>query len=197
MELTMKKTYMLLAALAAVLLADAAAPAFEKVPDAARVALKGARGKPVRKGFVFVNGHYLPPPYVVARYGTAIFVNNVQVTGQVVPWKSFLATQPGNEPAVTPAPAAPAKKATAIDDLFDDGGTSAQQEAAAKPAFTKPRLVVIAPLHPPPRQRQSRTGRRVRLVYYRRRSLHNSRRICRREIPPLSRYALRGGCDRI
>ena len=130
----MKKTYILLVALATILSTDAAAPAFEKVPDAARVALKGARGKPVRKGFVFVNGHYLPPPYVVARYGTAIFVNNVQVTGQVVPWKSFLATQPGNEPAVTPAPAAPAKKATAIDDLFDDGGTSAQHEAAAKPA---------------------------------------------------------------
>ena len=130
----MKKTYILLVALATVLSADAAAPAFEKVPDAARTALKGARGKPVRKGFVFVNGHYLPPPYVVARYGTAIFINNIQVTGQVVPWKSFLATQPGNASAAAPAPAAPAKKATAIDDLFDDGGTSAPQEAAAKPA---------------------------------------------------------------
>jgi len=124
----MKKTYMLLAALAAVLLADAAAPAFEKVPDAARTALKGARGKPVRKGFVFVNGHYLPPPYVVARYGTAIFVNNVQVTGQIVPWQTFLSTQAGSAPAA-PAPAAPAKKATAIDDLFDDGGAPAKQAA--------------------------------------------------------------------
>ena len=126
----MKKTYMLLAALAAVLLADAAAPAFEKVPDAARTALKGARGKPVRKGFVFVNGHYLPPPYVVARYGTAIFVNNVQVTGQIVPWQTFLSTQAGSAPAA-PAPAAPAKKATAIDDLFDDGAAPAQQAAPA------------------------------------------------------------------
>ena len=122
----MKKTYILLVALATILSTDAAAPAFEKVPDAARVALKGARGKPVRKGFVFVNGHYLPPPYVVARYGTAIFVNNVQVTDQIVPWKSFLATQAGAAPAAPSAPAAPAKKATAIDDLFDDGGTSAQ-----------------------------------------------------------------------
>ena len=130
----MKKTCMILVAVASILLADAAATTFEKVPDAARAALKGARGKPVRKGFVFVNGHYLPPPYVVARYGTAIFINNVQVTGQVVPWKSFLATQPGAAPAAAPSPAAPAKKTTAIDDLFDDGGTSAQQEAAAKPA---------------------------------------------------------------
>ena len=127
----MKKTCcMLLAALAAGL----SAVAFEKVPDAARVALKGARGKPVRKGFVFVNGHYLPPPYVVARYGTAIFVNNIQVTGEVVPWRTFLSTQAGSAAAAAPTSAAPAKKATAIDDLFDDGGSSAPQAAAEKPA---------------------------------------------------------------
>ena len=130
----MKKMYILLAAVAAGLLAGAASPTFEKVPDAARTALKGARGKPVRKGFVFVNGHYLQPPYVVARYGTAIFVNDVQVTGQVVSWKSFLATQPGGAPAATPAPAAPAKKATAIDDLFDDGAPAAAASAPAADA---------------------------------------------------------------
>lgn len=134
MEKTMKKTYMLLAALAAALLADAAAPTFEKVPDAARSALKGARGRPVRKGLVFVNGHYLPPPYTVARYGTAIFINNIQVTGQIVPWKSFLPPPPGGVSAATPAPAAPPKKASAIDDLFDDGGAPAQQAPAASPA---------------------------------------------------------------
>ena len=127
-----KNMYMLLVALSAAMVAGAAAPAFEKVPDAANTALKGSRGKPVRKGMVFVNGHYLPPPYVVARYGTAIFVNNVQVTDQIVSWKMFLATQPGGAVSVpAPAPAAPAKKATAIDDLFDDGGTP---PAAAAPA---------------------------------------------------------------
>ena len=127
-----KNMYMLLVALSAAMVAGAAAPAFEKVPDAANTALKGSRGKPVRKGMVFVNGHYLPPPYVVARYGTAIFVNNVQVTDQIVSWKMFLATQPGGAAAApAPAPAAPAKKATAIDDLFDDGGTP---PAAAAPA---------------------------------------------------------------
>ena len=128
-----KKTYILLAALAAGILADAAPPTFEKVPDAARTALKGSRGRPVRKGFVFVNGHYLAPPYTVARYGTAIFVNNVQVTDQIVSWKQFLSTQPGAAPAVAAAPAAPAKKATAIDDLFDDGGAPAKQ-ATPEPA---------------------------------------------------------------
>ena len=129
----MKKTYILLAALAAAMTACAAA--FEKVPDAANAALKGSRGKSVRKGMVFVNGHYLPPPYVVARYGTAIFINNIQVTGQIVPWKSFLATQPGGASAApASAPAAPARKATAIDDLFDDGGTPPQAAAQAPAA---------------------------------------------------------------
>ena len=124
-----KKTYILLAALMAGILADAAPSEFEKVPDAARTALKGSRGRPVRKGFVFVNGHYLAPPYTVARYGTAIFVNNVQVTDQIVSWKLFLSTQAGAAPAAAAAPAAPAKKATAIDDLFDDGGAPAKQAA--------------------------------------------------------------------
>ena len=112
-------------------LAGAAAPSFEKVPDEARIALKGTRGKPTSTGLVFVNGHYLKPPYVMARYGTAIFVNNVQVTDQVVPWRSFLATQPGAAPAAAPAPApaAPAKKTTAIDDLFDDAPAPAEKPA--------------------------------------------------------------------
>ena len=112
-------------------LAGAAAPSFEKVPDEARIALKGTRGKPTSTGLVFVNGHYLKPPYIMARYGTAIFVNNVQVTDQVVPWRSFLAPQPGAAPvaAPAPAPAAPAKKATAIDDLFDDAPAPAEKPA--------------------------------------------------------------------
>lgn len=127
---TMLFSGMLLAAM----LAGAAAPTFEKVPDEARAALKGARGKPTRSGLVFVNGHYLKPPYTVARYGTAIFVNNVQVTDQVVPWRSFLATQPGAAPAAAPAPApaAPARKTTAIDDLFDDGPAADEKPAAEK-----------------------------------------------------------------
>ena len=121
---------LLLAALAGV-----AAPSFDKVPDEARIALRGTRGKPTRTGLVFVNGHFLKPPYTVARYGTAIFVNNVQVTDQVVSWRSFLATQPGAAPAAAPAPApaAPAKKASAIDELCDDARAPAAQ-AAAEPA---------------------------------------------------------------
>ena len=122
--------HILIAALAATLFANAADSVFEKVPDAARKALKGARGKSVRKGFVFINGHYLPPPYTVARYGTAIFINNVQATGQIVPWKTFLSTQAGGASAPASSPAMPARKVSAIDDLFDDGA-SAQQSASA------------------------------------------------------------------
>lgn len=134
-ERMMKRMYILLAALSAAMVAGAVAPTFENVPDAANAALKGSRGRPVRKGMVFVNGHYLPPPYVVARYGTAIYVNNVQVTDQIVSWKMFLATQPGGMAAApAPAPAAPAKKVTAIDDLFDDGGTPPAAATAAAPA---------------------------------------------------------------
>lgn len=151
----MKKTYILLTALVAALVVGAAPPAFEKVPNAARIALKGARGKQVRKGMVFVNGHYLPPPYVVTRYGTAIFINNVQVTGQIVPWKQFLATQPGYKPppvatpAPTPAPAprpapiAP-KRATSIDDLFDDDVPAPAPAPAPAPVVAAPAPVPVA-----------------------------------------------------
>lgn len=124
---------MLFFGLLLVALAGVAAPSFEKIPDEARTALRGTRGRPTSTGLVFVNGHYLKPPYVLARYGTAIFVNNVQVTDQIVPWRTFLATQPGAAPAAAsaPAPAAPAKKATAIDDLFDDAPAPAAKDAEA------------------------------------------------------------------
>ena len=122
-------------ALAAALLCMAAPPAFESVPDQARVALKGSRGKPIRTGLVFVNGHYVKPPYVVARYGTAIFVNNIQVTDQIVSWRMFVASQPGMATAkpqpAKPAPAAPAKKVASIDDLFDDDSSSSAPAASS------------------------------------------------------------------
>lgn len=102
------------------LVAGAAAPQFEEVPAAANKALKAVKGKPIRTGMVFVNGRYVKPPYVLMRSGTALFVNyNTQVTGQVIPWKTFLATQGG---AAAQKPAAPAQPRTAqsVDDLFAD-----------------------------------------------------------------------------
>lgn len=119
--------------------------AFEKVPAAARAALSGTRGKKaLSSGFVFVDGRYVKPPYRVARFGTAIFVNNEQVTDQIVSWKAFLAASnggiapaPAAKPAEAkpePAPAAAPSAARSVDDLFDDEpAPSAAKKPAAKP----------------------------------------------------------------
>ena len=141
-----KKTYILLAALATGLLADAAPPTFEKVPDAARTALKGARGKPIRRGVVFVNGRYLPPPYTIWRRGTAIYVGDVQVTGQVVPWSAFMMAQGAG--GVSSAPAAPRKveekkpvaAAKSVDDLFDDDEPAPKKSSAGASAAPEPEV---------------------------------------------------------
>ena len=128
----MKTVIALMGAL--VLAAGAARPEFEEVPAGANKALKAVKGKPIRTGMVFVNGHYVKPPYVLMRSGTALFANSrTQITGQVVPWKAFLATQGG---ASAPKPAAPAQPRTAqnVDDLFADTPPPASKPAA--PAAT-------------------------------------------------------------
>ena len=132
MKMKMKTVIALMGAL--VLAASAARPEFEEVPAGANKALKAVKGKPIRTGMVFVNGHYVKPPYVLMRSGTALFANSrTQITGQVVPWKAFLATQGG---ASAPKPAAPAQPRTAqsVDDLFADTPPPASKPAA--PAAT-------------------------------------------------------------
>ncbi len=128
----MKMLFLLTFALAVV---AQAAPNFEKVPDAAMTALKGTRGKPFTAGLVFCNGAYVKPPYRIVRYGTAVFVNDQQVTDQVIPWKSFLATQEGYVAPAAPVKAAPAAaEKKNVDDLFDDEPakpTSGEKAAAA------------------------------------------------------------------
>lgn len=117
---------------ALVLAAGADAPQFEEVPAGANKALKAVKGKPIRSGMVFVNGHYVEPPYVLMRSGTALFVNHgIQITGQIVPWKAFLSTQGGAAPAA-PQPAAPAQPRTVqnVDDLFADTPPPAAKAAA-------------------------------------------------------------------
>ena len=116
----MRKSMML--ALVALTAVVAAASGFEPVPEAARTALRGTRGKPFTAGLLFCDGACVKPPYRVARYGTAIFVNDRQVTGQIVPWRAFLATQEGYVAPEPPKPeAVEAKKPkAAADDLFDD-----------------------------------------------------------------------------
>ena len=120
----MKKNVVLMAALALGAV-WAAAPKFDVVPTAALQNLKGARGKPIRRGAVFVNGRYMPPPYTIWRRGTAIYVGDVQVTGQIVPWSAFMQAQGAGGGAAAPAaPRKEEKKPTAtaksVDDLFDD-----------------------------------------------------------------------------
>ena len=124
-----------------VAVAEAAVRDFEAVPASANKYLKAVKGKPIRTGMVFVNGHYVKPPYVLMRSGTALFVNHgTQITDQVVPWRAFLATQSGVIAAQQAAAAAAAQAAAAqpvvpkrttptparpvvvqdVDDLFDD-----------------------------------------------------------------------------
>ena len=121
---------------AVALAVGAATPQFEEVPAAANKALKAVKGKAIRTGMVFVNGHYVKPPYVLMRSGTAIFVNyNTQITGQVVPWKAFLATQGGAAAAAAkPAAPAPARPAQSVDDLFADTPPAAPVKTAAPAA---------------------------------------------------------------
>lgn len=69
--------------------------AFAAVPKQALVELKATVGKPFSSGLVFVNGKLLEPPYKVERYGTALRINGIQVTNEIIPWTAFLKTQPG------------------------------------------------------------------------------------------------------
>ena len=126
----MKRMILALAVVLGTAAFAAAAPQFPKYPAQAVKYLKGEQGKPVKTGMVFVNGHFIPPPYSVARVGTVIKINGAQVTGQVVAWNSFLSTQPESvvdKRTVVPGEgggAAPAgdgaKKTGEADDLFDD-----------------------------------------------------------------------------
>ncbi len=138
----MKIRLALIAALA--LCALWAAPTgFEPVPGAALKHLKGTRGKPIRKGVVFVNGRYLPPPYTVWRKGTAIFIGKTQVTGQIVPWSAFVMAQGSEDGAVAapkPVERKPAPVVRSVDDLFDDEPSTPQAATAASAPASEPEL---------------------------------------------------------
>ena len=116
-------------------------------------ALKVTRGKSIRSGLVFVDGKYLPPPYVVERYGNALRINGVQVTTPLIPWSDFLRTQDGAvvttetvQPATNEAPAAvaapeptpaPAATSQAVADITDWDDPLADLFADEKPAKKK------------------------------------------------------------
>ncbi len=123
----MKKVGILLAAGFAVA-ALYAAPPFEKVPEQAMQMLKGAVGKPQNSGLVFANGQYIRPPYRVARMGTAIYINDIQVTDQVLSWRKFLATQPGYTGAIPAKAEKEVGEAKSLDELFADDDAPAKPE---------------------------------------------------------------------
>ena len=136
---------------------------FATVPKQALVELKATVGKPFSAGLVFVNGKFLDPPYKVERYGTALRINGIQVTNEIVPWTEFLKTQPGarvekiETPQSADAPAADTAPAVEepeveesydssddIDDLFDDDPKP--KKKAKKPAVKRP----VKATPPPP-----------------------------------------------
>ena len=129
----MKKVVWMAVAFAAV--AAFAAPAFEKVPAQAMKMLKGAVGKPQDSGLVFANGKYIRPPYRVARMGTAIYINDVQVTDQILSWRKFLATQPGYTGGVSKADA-DSGEAKSLDELFADDEPDQRGGAEVEEPFT-------------------------------------------------------------
>ena len=147
-------------ALAVALAAAASAHAFEEIPRASASALGVTRGKQFSSGLVFVNGKYMPPPYVVERWGTGIRINSKPVTGQVIDWSEFVKTQdPANVTKTTPEPVAQPEPqpvetevevetetdsdTDALDDLFDD---------VPKPKKAKKKVVVR---RAPPRPKAS------------------------------------------
>lgn len=145
-------------------LALADALAFQAIPKASAKALGVTRGKSFSAGAVFVNGKYLPPPYVVERWGTGIRINSTPVTGQVIDWNEFLKTQSGvkvtkselpaeaspsaaaPESAPPPAPVSVSTHvdASSLDDLFDDD-PPAKKPSRASSVASAPRRPVAPP----------------------------------------------------
>lgn len=93
-----------------------AAGGFASTPSAAKKALKASVGKPISRGWVFIEGKYIPPPYKVMRLGTVIRINEHQVTGEIIPWEEFVKTQDASKIKRT-----------------QTGGGAAESEAAAEP----------------------------------------------------------------
>ena len=140
--------------------------AFQPIPKASARALGVTRGKLFSKGLAFINGKYLPPPYVVERWGTGIRINSTPVTGQIVDWNEFLKTQPGVKTVTTepesvavsesaepeaeaeatsetqPVEAA-AADVNSLDDLFEDDSdeNDVKKKSAAARSTPKPKVV--------------------------------------------------------
>ena len=67
------------------------------VPKEAVDVLGTTPGTPLNRGFVFIEGRYIVPPYTVIRKGNGIFINHIQVE-QPFAWSAEVLT-----PEITPA----------------------------------------------------------------------------------------------
>lgn len=132
----MKLKVLILSVFASLVAGMVFANGFDACPPQAVANLKITNPrKPVRSGYVFVNGCYIPPPYRVSRYGTVIKINGVQVTGQVIPWSRFVNAPQSDAPSpvrerkmsVPSVKKSPVKKIATVDDLFADDPPAQQQ----------------------------------------------------------------------
>ncbi len=64
-----------------------------EIPKESAYVLGSTRGKPFKEGIVFINGKYLPPPYVVERWGVGIRINRQVAVAQAIEWATVLKTQ--------------------------------------------------------------------------------------------------------
>jgi len=129
----MKTRLLIVAALA---VGTLTALAFPAIPKASAKALGVTRGKPFNSGLVFINGKYLPAPYLVERWGTGLRINGRKISGEIVAWDEFVKTQDGvkvtktTAPAAAPAPTVePTEDEASLDDLFDDVEKGAKKGA--------------------------------------------------------------------
>ena len=99
-------------------------------------ALKITRGKQIKTGLVFLDGKYLPPPYVVERYGNALRINGIQVTRALIPWGRFLMTQEGasivTDESAAVQPVVEAKQTAAVEPKSEPN-PQPKPKPAAKP----------------------------------------------------------------
>lgn len=138
------------------------------IPKQSAYSLGSTRGRQFNSGLVFVNGKFLPPPYVVERWGVGIRINRQPVVSQVIDWTTFVKTQksvrktiaPANPPPPEPEiPQAEEKPeveeqdnspelVSSLESLFDDEPDSAKKPAVKKPkkkVKPKPKPVPQAP----------------------------------------------------
>lgn len=139
-----------------------------EIPKESAYALGATRGKPISTGLVFVNGKYLPGPYVIERWGVGIRINRQAAVSQVVGWSAFVKTQKGvrkttktveiaSTPESAPPPAAVPPQSqeeeeekdeellASLESLFED-----EPKVKKKPKVSAPKKVVKPVAQPAP-----------------------------------------------